>query len=153
VDLNVALSWALENLRESIENSGAMIHSCTLPSVIGDEPQFGHVFQNLIGNAIKYARPGVQPEVEITASRNSAEWVFAVRDNGIGIDSEHFHQIFAPFKRLHGSNIPGTGMGLAMCRRIIEAYGGRIWVESVAGQGSAFYFGLPVLPVHGHVLR
>ncbi|HEX7362552.1 MAG TPA: ATP-binding protein, partial [Bryobacteraceae bacterium] len=145
VDLNVVLSWALENLRESIERSGAVITSCTLPSVAGDEPQLGQVFQNLIGNAIKYSRPGVQPVIEITASQKADECVIAIRDNGLGIDNEYFHQIFAPFKRLHGRDIPGTGIGLAMCRRIIEAHGGRIWVESVAGQGSTFSFSFPAL--------
>lgn len=145
VDLNVVLSWALENLRDRIESSGAVITSCTLPCVTGDEPQLGHVFQNLIGNAIKYSRPGVRPEIDIAASHGSDQWVISIRDNGIGIDNKHFHQIFAPFKRLHGRDIPGTGMGLAMCRRIIEAHGGRIWVESAVGQGSTFYCGFPEL--------
>lgn len=145
VDLNTVLAWALENLREGIQSSGAVITSCTLPRVAGDESQLGHVFQNLVGNAIKYTRPGVHPVVEITASQSSDEWTIAIRDNGIGIDREHFHRIFAPFKRLHGRDIPGTGMGLAMCRRIIEAHGGRIWVESVVGEGSIFYFGIPAL--------
>lgn len=153
VNLNTVLSWALENLREGIESSAAVITSDTLPCVTGDEPQLGHVFQNLIGNAIKYARPGVQPQIEITAFQDSGEWVIAVRDNGLGIETEYLDRIFAPFKRLHGQDIPGTGMGLAMCRRIVEAHGGRIWVESIAGQGSTFYFGLPAMPAQERVLR
>lgn len=143
VDLNTALSWALENLRERINASGTAVTSDHLPCVLGDEGQLGHVFQNLIGNAIKYSRPNVRTVVQVSSARQDSEWLIGVRDNGIGIEPQFLDAVFAPFKRLHGRSIPGTGMGLAMCRRVIEAHGGRIWVESVVGEGSAFYFTFP----------
>lgn len=144
VDLNAVLPWALENLREGIGQSGAEITSDPLPSVFGDEAQLGQVFQNLISNALKYARAGLKPAIHVSADKESQDWVVRVRDNGIGIDANHFQQIFGAFKRLHGKEIPGTGIGLAVCRRVIEAHGGRIWVESIVGQGSTFAFTLPI---------
>jgi two-component system sensor histidine kinase/response regulator len=143
-ELNVVLPWALENLHELISESGAVITWDPLPCVTGDEAQLGQILQNLIGNAIKYARRGVPPAIHLSASRRDQDWLIAVRDNGIGIDSKYFQVIFAPFKRLHGRSIPGTGIGLAVCRRMIEAHSGRIWVESSPGEGSTFYFTLPV---------
>jgi two-component system sensor histidine kinase/response regulator len=144
VDLNAVLLWALQNLREGIAESGADITGDRLPSVTGDEAQLGQVFQNLIGNAIKYARPGVKPIIGWSATKEDQHWVIRIRDNGIGMESQYFQVIFGPFKRLHGREIPGTGIGLAVCRRVIEAHGGRIWVESEgAGQGSTFCFTLP----------
>ncbi len=144
VDLNAVLPWALENLRERISESGAEISSEPLPSVTGDETQFVHVFQNLIGNAIKYSRPGVKPTIRLNATQKSDHWMIAVRDNGIGIPSEYTQSIFGVFKRLHGNEIPGTGIGLAVCRRVVEAHGGEIWVESTPGEGSSFFFTLPM---------
>lgn len=143
VDLNAVLEWTLEDLRKGIAESGAEITSEPLPSVTGDDAQLGHVFQNLIGNAMKYVRPGVKPVIHLSASKNNGDWVIAVRDNGIGIDAAYFQTIFGPFKRLHGKEIAGTGIGLAVCRRVIEAHGGKIWVESELGQGSTFYFTVP----------
>jgi two-component system sensor histidine kinase/response regulator len=143
MDLSTALAWALENLRECISESKAEISFDPLPCVAGDEAQLGHVFQNLISNAIKYARPGVNPTVHVSAAKEKDHWLIVVRDNGIGIESTYSQVIFGAFKRLHGKEAPGTGLGLAVCRRVIEAHGGRIWVESTPGQGSTFSFTLP----------
>ena len=143
VDLNAVLAWAIENLRKSICESEAEISSDPLPSVTGDMGQLGHVFQNLIGNAIKYARPGIKPVVRLSAVQENDHWLILVRDNGIGIDSAYFQSIFGALKRLHGKEIPGTGLGLAVCRRVVEAHGGKIWVESMPGEGSTFCFTLP----------
>ncbi len=142
VNLNQALAWALENLSQTVTQSNAIVTFESLPVVQGDEVQLGHVFQNLIGNAIKYAKAGTKPEIHISTARCGVESVISVRDNGIGIDRSHLHAIFAPFKRLHGKEIAGTGIGLAVSRRIIEAHKGRIWVESIPGEGSTFSFTL-----------
>jgi signal transduction histidine kinase len=147
VDLNIVLAWTIENLREGISDSAAQISADQLPCVIGDESQLGHVLQNLIGNAIKYAQPGVPPEVHLSAGREGDFWLIRVRDNGIGIDETYFQLVFAAFKRLHGKEVPGTGIGLAICRKVIEVHGGRIWVESKRGCGSTFCFTLPANPI------
>jgi two-component system, sensor histidine kinase and response regulator len=144
VDLNELLPAVLENLREGILEAGAEVTYDPLPIVAGDEAQLGQVFQNLIGNAIKYARPEVKPVIHVSSATQDRDWVIRVSDNGIGIDGDYLQIIFAPFKRLHGLEISGTGIGLAICRRVIEAHGGRIWAESIAGQGSHFYFSLPM---------
>lgn len=143
IDLNALLPGVLSNLREGIVESGAEVAYDPLPVVAGDEAQLGQVFQNLIGNAIKYGRPGVTPVIQVSSVAEDQDWVIRVHDNGIGIEREYLQLIFAPFKRLHGREISGTGIGLAICRRVIEAHGGRIWVESIAGQGSDFCFTLP----------
>lgn len=143
VDLNKLLPKVLSNLYEGITGSGAEITVHPLPEVAGDAAQLGQVFQNLIGNAIKYAKPDVKPAIDIRAEREDHDWILRVSDNGIGIESEYLQQIFAPFKRLHGQEISGTGIGLAICRRVIESHGGRIWAESAVGEGSNFYFTLP----------
>jgi signal transduction histidine kinase len=143
VDLNHALKWVLENLRELIAETHACVTSEELPVISGDTGQLRHVLQNLIGNAIKYRKPEVAPIIRVTADRERGDWVIRVQDNGLGIESEYSELIFAPFKRLHGSDIPGTGIGLAMCRRVIEAHGGRIWIDSTPGIGSTFSFTLP----------
>ncbi len=145
VELNSVLGWALENLRDRITQSECRVTSAQLPTVIGDEAQLAQVLQNLIGNSIKYARSGVKPLVHVSAAREGQEWVIAIADNGIGIDVHHQKLIFSAFKRLHGKEIPGTGLGLAVCRKVVEAHGGRLWVESTVGEGSTFLFTLPVI--------
>jgi len=101
------------------------------------------LFQNLISNAIKYSREGEPPRVDISAERSGDAWRFAVRDNGIGIEAENLEVIFQPFKRLHGPEIPGTGLGLTNARSLVDACGGALMVESIHGQGSTFYFTIP----------
>jgi PAS domain S-box-containing protein len=138
-----ALEIALENLRLSIEETGAQIVGTDLPVVCAQKIHVVQLFQNLIGNALKY-RSGQQPQINIAAVRREAEWEFSVSDNGIGIAEQYHSQIFGVFKRLHPHHpSPGTGIGLAICKKIIERYRGRIWVESTEGQGSTFHFTLP----------
>lgn len=143
-DANAALQQAKDNLRGAIQESGAHIDSQPLPKLAMRQAQLTEVFQNLISNAIKY-RSAASPSIHIEATRVGAEWRFAVRDNGMGIPAEHHQRIFRVFKRLHGRDIPGTGIGLAICERIVSHYGGRIWVESAPGQGATFYFTLPAI--------
>lgn len=142
-DLNEALSWALANLSESMASSGASVTSTELPIVMGDSMRLSQVFQNLIGNSIKY-RAGDRPlQIEIDAVPGAAQsCVIRIRDNGIGIASGNLAEIFLPFKRLHSAEIPGSGIGLALCRRIIEGHGGQIWADSMEGEGSTFSFTL-----------
>jgi signal transduction histidine kinase len=104
---------------------------------------FEQVFQNLIGNSIKYRREGVVPEIHVSAQVEGDSWIFSVRDNGIGIEPRYQSDVFQPFRRLHGRDIPGSGIGLATCKKIVEAHGGAIWVESQPGSGSTFFFRLP----------
>jgi hypothetical protein len=132
----------LLNLQASVEQSGAMITWDPLPTLHAHEIRLVQLLQNLVGNAIKYR--GIDPpRIHISAEWQDREWVLGVRDNGIGIAPEYGQQIFKIFKRLHGQEFPGTGIGLAICQRIVETYGGRIWVESEDGKGSCFYFTLP----------
>jgi two-component system, sensor histidine kinase and response regulator len=133
----------IKALESSIHDSGARITSDPLPVVVGDE-QLEYVFQNLISNAIKYRKPGVPPEIHISARRDGEAWIFAVRDNGIGIEPQFRSRIFTIFNRLHGHDIPGAGIGLALARRIAEAHGGKIWVESTENVGSTFFVRLPI---------
>jgi PAS domain S-box-containing protein len=141
-----ALKQALVNLRGAIQDSGAQVTHDPLPSVLADETQLIQLFQNLVGNAIKYQVPSVSgvPRVHITASRNGGkQWTFAVQDNGMGIDSQYFDRIFGMFQRLHKrEEFAGTGIGLAICKKIVERHGGTISVESQPGQGSTFRFAL-----------
>jgi signal transduction histidine kinase len=112
--------------------------------VVGDETQLAQLFQNLVGNAIKFRRPEVTPTVHVGARRVADTWELTVADNGIGIDPEYFERIFLVFQRLHGrEEYPGTGIGLALCRRIVDRHGGRLWVTSEPGRGSTFHFTLP----------
>jgi PAS domain S-box-containing protein len=138
-----ALRRALANLRDAMEESGAVVTHDPLPNVLADEVQLLQLFQNLIGNAIKFRRPGV-PQVHISAAKcDAGKWTFSVRDNGLGIDSQYFERIFGLFQRLHKrEEFAGTGIGLAICRKIVERHGGRITVESRLGQGSTFGFAL-----------
>jgi PAS domain S-box-containing protein len=138
------LKHVLDDLAPMIEESDAEVTHDPLPTVMADEAQLAQVFQNLIANGIKFRREGVRPRVHITARREGDEWVFVVEDNGIGIDPGQTDRIFQIFQRLHTrEEYPGTGIGLALCRRIVERHGGRIWVESEVGTGSRFYFTLP----------
>ena len=150
--LNQAAAWALQNLGESIRLAGGQVTVENLPDVWGDRTQLARLFQNLIGNALKY-RSDADPRIHlgVMPAEEGAECVIYVRDNGIGIDPEYHERIFGPFKRLHGGNIPGTGIGLAVCRRIIERHGGRIWVESSAGAGATFLFTLKLAEKNGTV--
>ena len=142
-DANEVLKKALLNLEVAIKESGASIISAGLPRVPLHEFQLEQIFQNLIGNAIRY-RSNKPPCIHVSALLQDNEWRFSVHDNGIGIDPKFKEQIFGIFKRLHNaSEYPGTGMGLAICQRIIERAGGRIWVESELGRGSTFYFTIP----------
>jgi signal transduction histidine kinase len=129
----------MTNLRQSIEETGATITHDALPEILFDRARLGQLFQNLVGNAIKY-RSSLPPEVHVTAARQGDQWIFTVRDNGMGIDAAHLKTIFEPFRRLHGRDLPGTGLGLPICERIVEGFGGSIWVESEPGKGSVFYF-------------
>jgi signal transduction histidine kinase len=141
--LDEAMAIALHNLTDMIEASGAAVNAGELPVVTGDCTQLSQVFQNLIGNSIKYRKTGVPVVVNIQAASGSkSDWVVRVCDNGIGIAEEYLETVFQPFKRLHGYAIPGNGIGLALCARIIEGHGGRIWVESRPGEGATFCFTL-----------
>jgi light-regulated signal transduction histidine kinase (bacteriophytochrome) len=140
VECDSVLRNALSNLKPAIEESGAVITCEPLPIVRGDEVQLIQLFQNLIGNAVKFQ--GQEPlQVHISAKLQDGDWVFAVRDNGIGIALEQQERIFLIFQRLHHrSEYPGTGIGLALCKRIVERHSGRIWIESEIGKGATFYF-------------
>jgi PAS domain S-box-containing protein len=144
VNCEIVLDKALFNLQASIQENGASIVRTSLPTVRAHEIRLVQLFQNLIGNAIKYRR-AEPPVIHIDAEESGSEWLFSVRDNGIGIRPEYTQQIFGIFKRLHGNSYSGTGIGLAICQRIVENSGGRIWVESTPGEGSRFYFTLPRL--------
>ncbi len=137
------LSAALKNLEVAIKEKNAVITHDPLPVVIGDEGQLVQLLQNLINNAIKFTADG-SPNIHICAQRKQGEWIFSVRDNGIGIASEHYEKIFQIFQRIHTKEYPGTGIGLTICKKIVERHDGRIWVESQAGQGSTFHFTLPL---------
>jgi signal transduction histidine kinase len=134
---------AMANLRQVIKETGARVSRGALPVVLGDATQLTQVLQNLIGNAIKYHGTS-PPEIHVEAVRQGGVWQFAVRDNGIGIDPQFHERIFVIFQRLHTrTEYPGTGIGLALCKRIVERHGGRIWVESQPGQGATFFFTIP----------
>ncbi|MGF1932919.1 MAG: GAF domain-containing protein [Nostoc sp. ChiQUE02] len=157
VNCSVVLEQAIANLQIAIADSKAIVTHDTLPEVMADPTQLTQVFQNLIGNAIKFcqnqqpqihigvAKPDGNPDGEsLNVTPSADEWLFWVRDNGIGLESQYAERIFIIFQRLHGRDkYPGTGIGLAICKKIIERHGGRIWVESKLGQGSTFYFTIP----------
>lgn len=142
VNLEEVMRQVCANLQLAIAETGASVTHDALPVVHGTE--MTPLLQNLIGNAIKYRKPGTQPQVHVSAVRQDEMWTISVMDNGIGIGPEHAEEVFAPFKRLHGREIPGTGIGLALCRRIVEGQGGRIWVEPRPEGGSIFRFTMPV---------
>ncbi len=142
VECDAILAKAISNLEAAIGESGAIVTSDSLPALVAEEVMLTSLFQNLLSNSIKY-RSRETPKIHISAERDGEGWLFAVRDNGIGIDPQYADRVFGMFKRLHGKEIPGTGIGLALCRKIIERKGGRIWVESEEGKGAAFRFTIP----------
>lgn len=144
VPMGEVVAAALADLHQAVEESGAVVEAADdLPTVQGDRSQLVQMVANLLSNAIKY-RGEASPRITVTAARVAGEWAFAVRDNGIGIAAEYHGQVFAPFQRLHTRDAyPGTGIGLAICEKIVAGHGGRIWVESAPGDGSAFLFTLP----------
>ena len=138
------LEIALTNLQTSISKANAKITSDPLPVVMADATQLTQLFQNLIGNAVKFRHDDVPPEIHVGSQRRGDQWVLWVKDNGIGIPPDQYERIFEVFERLHTrQKYPGTGVGLAICRKIVERHGGRIWVESSVGKGTTFYFTLP----------
>jgi signal transduction histidine kinase len=142
-DCELVLRQTLAGLELAIEESAAKVTHDPLPTINGDDVQLGQLFQNLIGNALKY-RNGGAPAVHIGCRRRDNDWLFSICDNGIGIDPRFAEKIFVIFQRLHTrEQYPGTGIGLAVCKRIVERHGGKIWVESELGKGSSFYFTLP----------
>jgi PAS domain S-box-containing protein len=147
VDSHAALGRALGNLRPVIDESQALVSNGDLPDVPADPGQLTQVFQNLIGNSIKYRREGHPPHIHVSAIRQGAFWEFSVADNGIGIDARFRDRVFVIFQRLHTrQEYPGTGIGLAICRRIVERHGGEIWFESELGKGTTFRFTLAAAP-------
>jgi chemotaxis family two-component system sensor kinase Cph1 len=134
----------LYGLQPVFEETGAVVTRDELPTVVADQAQLTQLFQNLVDNAIKFCNQ-TPPSIHVSAKRVNDEWMFAVSDNGIGIDPQYFERIFLIFQRLHrSSEYPGTGIGLAICKKIVQLHGGRIWVESEPGRGSTFYFTIPV---------
>jgi len=143
VDFGQVFNDAVEFLDASIHDSGAEVTCSDLPAIPGDRTQLLSLMQNLIGNAIKYSGDR-SPRIHVAAVKNGGEWLFSVHDNGIGINSKHTEKIFDIFTRLHtAETYPGTGIGLALCKRIVERHRGKIWVESDPGKGSVFHFNLP----------
>lgn len=144
VCLEKILAEALLNLKARIDECGAEIVHDSLPDLDADDSQIVRLFQNLIGNALKYRKPDAQPRVHVGVKPQNGAWLFSVADNGIGIETQHFDRVFMVFQRLHGrGEYEGTGIGLAVCKKIVERHGGRMWVESTVGEGSTFFFLLP----------
>lgn len=138
-----ALEAALQQLESAVAETGAKIVHGELPLVLANRGQLVQLFQNLLGNALKYRGEAV-PQIEVSATASGSMWDFAVRDNGIGIEPQYFQRVFSIFQRLHTRDeYPGTGIGLAICKKIVERAGGKIWIESEAGIGSTFHFTLP----------
>ncbi|MGZ7120285.1 MAG: sensor histidine kinase, partial [Methanobacterium sp.] len=143
-----ALNVALSNLKSSIDEFDVQINPDPLPVIYADESQITRVFQNLISNALKFRKEGIQPRIHISAKKDiiNNEYAFSVQDNGIGMEKQYSDHIFEVFKRLHPiGEYDGTGIGLAIVKRIMERHGGRIWVESEFGVGSTFYFTVPIV--------
>lgn len=142
VDMNAVVQTALANLQLKIEESNATVICESLPHVLGDQVQLVELVQNLLANSLKY-RSAAAPQIHIGFERLNEDCLFSIEDNGRGIDPSYRDSIFAPFKRLHGAELPGVGLGLAICRQIVQLHQGRIWVESAPGKGSIFQFVLP----------
>jgi light-regulated signal transduction histidine kinase (bacteriophytochrome) len=144
VDCENILQAAKENLSVAIAESGAVITHDPLPALVADQTQLTQLFQNLFSNAIKFRRPEEAPRIHVSSKLQDGAWRLSVRDNGIGIDPQYFDRIFVIFQRLHGrEKYAGTGIGLAICKKIVERHGGRIWVESEREKGSTFHFVIP----------
>jgi light-regulated signal transduction histidine kinase (bacteriophytochrome) len=142
VNMNAVVQTALANLHSTIEETAAAIVADTLPEVYGDQTQLTELVQNLVSNSLKF-RGAQPPQIHIWCAPSRDPFLFSIQDNGPGIDPCYHESIFSPFKRLHGRNIPGAGLGLAICRQIADLHHGRIWVESEPGHGSTFRFALP----------
>ena len=144
IDCNVLVRDVLSDLATAIEESNAEIHTGKLPVVRGYTSDLKSLFQNLISNAIKFRKKDVRPVIRITAESKEKEWLFAIQDNGIGISRNYYDKIFTIFQRLHAKEeYPGTGIGLAQTKKIVELHGGQIWIDSEPGNGSTFYFTIP----------
>lgn len=146
----LSLRAAMEDLKVTLDESSAtVIYPDDLPVVAMNKMPLQAILKNLLGNASKYQRPGVPVRIEVTASEEECSHILSVRDNGIGLDMTYAETIFQPFKRLHGGGIPGSGVGLAICKNMVESFGGRIWVDSAGpGQGASFHFSIPKLTTH-----
>ncbi|MGH9655274.1 MAG: ATP-binding protein [Bryobacteraceae bacterium] len=142
-DCNEVLEEALSVLALPTQETGGSVTHDPLPTVTAERITLTMLFQNLVGNALKYGRPDQPPRIHVSAERSGRDWIFSVRDNGIGIEPEYLKEIFAPFKRLHGSEPGGSGLGLAICKKVVDRYGGKIWAESEYGRGAAFRFTIP----------
>jgi signal transduction histidine kinase len=152
VSMSALLNDAVDNLKDTIDKNKAVITFDVLPEVEGDKTQLIQLFQNLIGNALKFRKKDVHPSIRISVERKQSEWVFGVHDNGIGIESRFYERIFIIFQRLSTvEEYSGTGLGLALCKKIVERHGGRIWVESQPGEGSSFYFTVPMVQMRDEV--
>ena len=153
IDCEFILNKVLFDIKTVIKENNATIFHDPLPEVMADSIQLVQVFQNMILNGIKYHSEET-PKVHNSAEKKASEWIFSVQDNGIGIDPQYSERIFEIFKRLHSKErYPGTGIGLAICKKIVERHGGRIWVESELGKGSIFYFTLPINPAESQKLN
>lgn len=140
----LAVDYIEDMLAAAIAEKHAHLTYDSLPQIHTNKTRFTLLLQNLVANALKYSHPDIPPVIHIAARQEQGNWLFSVRDNGIGIKSDFYQQIFEPFKRLHSNDeFEGTGMGLAICRKIVGNLGGRIWLESIPGQGSIFFFTLP----------
>jgi light-regulated signal transduction histidine kinase (bacteriophytochrome) len=150
-DCSAVLELVLSNLSAAVEKTKAVITHDAMPNILADETQLIQLFQNLISNALKFCGDR-NPRIHIAAISKRNEWFFSVQDNGIGIDPQHFERIFHVFQRLHTRReYPGTGIGLAVCKKIVQRHGGRIWVESEPTKGSIFYFTIPKHPDSGQM--
>ena len=147
VSLEAVLMYALDNLKKAVEESGAVVTHTTLPTVMGDERQLVQLFQNLLSNAVKF-RGEQPPRIHLSTKVADGAWLISVRDNGIGVEPQFAERIFVIFQRLHNrEEYPGTGIGLAICKKIVERHGGQIWVESELGKGATFCFTIPTVPM------
>jgi light-regulated signal transduction histidine kinase (bacteriophytochrome) len=143
-DSGVVIERAIDNLKVTIQENSAKITYEDCPIIMGDEIQLTQLFQNLINNAIKFYKKGEPPCVHISAEQQETQWLFSIKDNGIGIKQEHLQNIFELFRRLHSQiEYKGNGLGLGLCKRIVESHGGHIWAESEIGKGTTVYFNIP----------